>query len=57
MPNRAGKLKTNLENYKAKLLETWEELPLIFTTSSEHKKGKEEVLGYIEEINSSLKAT
>ena len=51
----AGRLKTNLEIYKSKLLETWEELPLIFTTSSEHKKGKEEILGYIEEINSSLK--
>ena len=50
----AGKLNTNLEIYKTKLLETWEELPPIFTTSSEHKKGKEEVLKYIEEINSSF---
>ncbi len=48
------KLKTNLEIYKAKLLETWEELPPIFVTSSEHKKGKDEVLGYIEEINNTL---
>ena len=46
-----GRLKTNLENYKATLLETWEELPPIFTTSSEHKKGKDEVLDYIEQIN------
>jgi GTP-binding protein len=51
-----GKLSSNLEIYKTKLLETWEELPPIFTTSSEHKKGRDEVLGYIEEINSSLKA-
>ena len=50
----AGKLNTNLDIYKAKLLETWEELPPIFTTSSEHKKGKEEILKYMEEINSSL---
>ncbi len=51
----AGKLSSNLEIYKTKLLETWEELPPIYITSSEHKKGKEEVLGYIEEINSSIK--
>ena len=51
----AGKLSANLEIYKAKLLETWEELPPVFTTSSEHKKGKDEVLGYIKEINSSIK--
>ena len=50
-----GKLNANLEIYKTKLLETWEELPPIFTTSSEHKKGRDEVLEYIEEINSSLK--
>ncbi len=51
----AGKLSANLEIYKSKLLETWEELPPIFTTSSEHKKGKDEVLEYIEEINASIK--
>lgn len=41
----------NVENYKAKLLETWEELPPIFVTSSEKMLGKEELLGYIGEIN------
>jgi GTP-binding protein len=46
-----GKLKENRANYEAKLLETWEELPPIFSTSSEHKKGKEELLAYIEGIN------
>ena len=49
-----SKLKENTEKYKAKLLETWEELPPIFFTSSEHKKGKDELLNYIEEINRSL---
>jgi GTP-binding protein len=49
-----SKWKQNTEAYKAKLLETWEELPPIFYTSSEHKQGKEEVLNYIEEINKSL---
>ena len=49
-----SKLKENTEKYKAKLLETWEELPSIFFTSSEQRKGKDELLNYIEEINRSL---
>jgi GTP-binding protein len=49
-----SKLNENMDAYKAKLLETWEELPPIFYTSSEYKKGKEEVLDYIEAINKSL---
>ena len=49
-----SKLAINVENYKTKLLETWEELPPVFTTSAEQKKGKEEILGYIENINKSL---
>lgn len=48
------KLKTNIDNYIDKLHETWEELPPIFLTSSEHKIGKEEVLEYIEQINLTL---
>ena len=50
-----GKLNENVELYKKKLLETWEELPMIFLTSAEHKTGKEEVLNYIEGINNSIK--
>jgi len=46
-----SKLNENIAIYKAKLLETWEELPPIFYTSTLHKKGKEEVLNYIEQIN------
>ena len=44
------KLTDNIEKYQEKLLETWENLPPIFITSSEKKVGKEEVLGYIENI-------
>ena len=51
----ASRLKENVTAYTQKLLENWEELPPIFYTSSEHKKGREEVLNYIEEINKSLK--
>jgi Predicted GTPase len=46
-----GKLAANVEAYKQKLLESWEELPPIFITSSETKLGREDVLNYIEAIN------
>ncbi len=50
-----SRLNENVEKYKQKLLETWEELPLMFFTSSENKKGREELLNYIEEINKTTK--
>lgn len=50
----ALKLKTNLANYRTILLESWEELPPIFITSSEKKSGKSEILDYIESINLSF---
>jgi GTP-binding protein len=46
--------KSNIQAYKDKLLEQWEELPVIFQTSSEKGVGKTELLGYIEGINKSL---
>ncbi len=51
----ASKLSLNITAYKERLLETWEELPPVFKTSSSKKAGKEELLDYIEEINKSLK--
>ena len=45
----AGKLK--IEEYKKVLLERWEELPPIFATSSEDGRGREELLDYIENLN------
>lgn len=51
----AGKVAGNVEAYKAKLTKTWEELPPIFITSSETRVGKEELLGYIDSVNKSLK--
>ncbi|MBP3349588.1 MAG: YihA family ribosome biogenesis GTP-binding protein, partial [Bacteroidaceae bacterium] len=50
-----GALERNIEAYKAKLLETWEELPPIFSTSSEKHQGREELLDYIDSINRALK--
>ena len=49
-----GRLKQNLQAYQAKMLETWEELPPMFVSSSEKKEGRDEILDYIEEINNSL---
>ena len=50
----ASKLKENVEKYKAELMETWEELPPVFITSSERKAGREELLNYIEDINKTV---
>ena len=50
-PNKARQA---MEAYKKKLLETWEELPPMFITSSEKKDGRDDVLNYIEQINNSL---
>ena len=50
-----GKVNTNVEEYKRKLLETWEELPPYIVTSSENKQGRDELLEYIETINKELK--
>ncbi len=50
----ASKTDQNIANYKQKLLETWEELPPIFMTSSEKRQGREEMLDYIDRINRQL---
>ncbi len=49
------KVKEKVDAYRDKLLETWEELPPVFLTSSEHHIGGTEVLDYIESINYELK--
>lgn len=41
----------NVAAYCEKLLETWEELPPVFRTSSEDKRGRDAILNYIEEMN------
>lgn len=43
--------KKAIENYLSVLLEQWEALPPIFKTSSEDKRGRDELLSYIEEMN------
>ena len=49
------KVRQNVEAYKQVLLETWEELPPIFVTSSEKKQGRDELLDYIDGINKEVK--
>ena len=51
----ANKVAQNVEAYKHKLLETWEELPPYYITSAEKRQGRDEVLDYIDSINKSLK--
>lgn len=46
-----SKINQNIENYKQKILETWEEIPTYFLTSATEDTGKEEVLEFIDNIN------
>ena len=50
----ANKARQAMEAYKKKLSETWEEMPPMFLTSAEKKDGRDDVLNYIEQINSEL---
>ena len=46
-----GKLSENIEVYRNKMFETWEELPPFFVSSAEKKEGREEILNFINKIN------
>ncbi len=48
------KLQKNLDHYREVLGEEWDELPIQFQTSSVFKIGKNEILGYIKQINEKL---
>jgi len=59
---KADKLKPNaitrnIEVYRQKMLETWEEMPIHFVTSASKSTGRDEVLGYINSINEELNAS
>ncbi|MGA1226197.1 MAG: ribosome biogenesis GTP-binding protein YihA/YsxC [Tamlana sp.] len=56
---KADKLKPNaitrhVEAYKNTLLETWEDMPNYFVTSSSKDIGKDDVLNYIEALNENM---
>lgn len=42
--------KTSTANYCAALLEEWEELPPVFRTSAVDRRGRDEILSYIEQL-------
>lgn len=48
-------LPKNIESYKKELLETWEELPPYFISSSTDKTGQKEILEFIQNVNESIK--
>ncbi|MGF7215653.1 GTP-binding protein [Spirosoma lacussanchae] len=47
----AVKLQATLDNYRARLLETWEEVPQIFITSAVTAAGREDILSFIRPLN------
>ena len=48
-------LKATMDRNAARLLEEWEELPPVFTSSAADSRGKEEILSYIGSILNSYK--
>ena len=44
----------NLAKYKKELLKYWDEIPPVFTSSSESSFGKEKILNYIDQIKGSF---
>ncbi len=51
---RPKAIENHIADYKADLLQFWEDMPNYFVTSSTSGLGKDELLNYIEEINNSL---
>ena len=49
-----SKVQRNVQLFKNKMLETWEEIPPYFLTSAETGKGREELYDYICELNAAL---
>jgi GTP-binding protein len=47
-------LQRNLKVYHTELLKTWEALPEIFRTSAESKFGRDDILNYIEHLNTNI---
>lgn len=43
--------KKSISNYCTTLLEQWEELPPVFATSSEDRRGRDAILDYIDQLN------
>jgi GTP-binding protein len=52
---KQSEVQPKLKKYRAKMLETWEELPVQVLTSAEKKNGRDALLDYIEKLNSDFK--
>lgn len=50
-------LERNLKAYTDKMLETWVEMPKYFVTSASSSVGRDELLNYIDELNSNINRT
>lgn len=50
-----AKTKLNVQAFMDELARQWEELPPYFISSAAKKTGREEILGYIDQVNRSLK--
>lgn len=48
---KPAEAENNIENFKQTLLQFWEELPVMFSTSSKLKQGRDDLLNYIEGCN------
>ena len=48
-------LPKNVEAYKKVLLESWEELPTYFISSSTNKAGRDDILDFINQVNENMK--
>jgi GTP-binding protein len=56
---KADKLKPNalirnIESYKQKMLEVWEEMPQYFITSASNSEGRDELLGFLGNLNNEI---
>lgn len=51
---KPGAITRHVEDYQNILLEFWEEMPNYFITSSSKDMGKDELLGYIDELNANM---
>lgn len=50
-----AKLQATIDTYRAKLLETWEEMPTFFITSAITAAGREDILAFIRPLNEEYK--
>tara|TARA_R110000772_G_scaffold58927_5_gene133545 strand:+ start:937 stop:1542 length:606 start_codon:yes stop_codon:yes gene_type:complete len=47
-------LKRNIEAYEQKMIETWEEMPQYFITSASNSEGRDELLGFLGNLNTEI---